>query len=64
MTAIKIKPFEIVDSLTALMTKDGQIVKWDTRIILNPILIDPDFDVQEDLSSDDIDVPVVRRITN
>lgn len=51
-------------SLPALMTKDGQIIKWETRIILNPILIDPDFDVQDDSSSDEIDVPVLRRKTN
>lgn len=51
-------------SLPALMTKDGQIVKWETRIILNPILIDPDFEVQEDSSSSEIDVPVLRRKAN
>lgn len=51
-------------SLPALMTTEGQIVKWETRIILNAILIDPDFDVQDDSSSEEIDVPVLRRKTN
>jgi hypothetical protein len=47
-------------SLPALMTKDGHIAKWDTRIILNSIPIDPDIEMQDD-SSDDIDVQVIRR---
>lgn len=50
-------------SLPALMTKDGHIAKWDTRIILSPISIDPAFEMQED-SSEEIDVPVIRRQAN
>lgn len=51
-------------SLPAVITEEGHIVKWAARIILNPILIDANFEVEDDSSLDEIDVPVFRRKTN
>jgi len=47
-------------SLPAKMTKDGFVESWDTRIILEPILIDPSV-ILEDDSTEEIDVPVIRK---
>lgn len=47
-------------SLPASMTKDGFVEEWDTRIILDPILIDPSVILDDDLT-DDIDIPVIRK---
>jgi hypothetical protein len=48
-------------SLPSSMTKDGQVESWQTRIILDPILIDPNIEVEDDSSEPPIDVPVRRR---
>ena len=48
-------------SLTSSMTKDGQVERWQTRIILKPILIDPNIEVEDDSSEAPIDVLVRRR---
>lgn len=48
-------------SLPSSMTKDGQVESWQTRIILNPIVIEPNFEVEDDSLETPIDVPVRRR---
>lgn len=48
-------------SLPSSMTKDGQVESWQTRIILNPILIDPNIEIDDDSSEPPIDVIVRRR---
>lgn len=48
-------------SLPSSMTKEGQVESWQTRIILNPILVDPNIEVEDDSSEPPIDVPVRRR---
>lgn len=48
-------------SLPLTMTKEGQVERRQTRIILDPILIDPNVDVGDDSSEPPIDVPVRRR---
>jgi len=48
-------------SLPSSMTREGQVESWQTRIILTPILIDPNIDVEDDSSEPPIDVPVRRR---
>jgi hypothetical protein len=48
-------------SLPSSMSKDGQVESWQTRIILAPILVDPNIDVEDDSSDAPIDVPVRRR---
>lgn len=48
-------------SLPSSMTKEGQVESWQTRIILNPILIDPNIEVEDDSSESPIDVIVRRR---
>ncbi|MDQ3818774.1 MAG: hypothetical protein M3362_14000 [Acidobacteriota bacterium] len=48
-------------SLPASMTDEGQVEGWLTRIILDPITIEPVIEVEEDTSEQSIDVPVRRR---
>jgi hypothetical protein len=48
-------------SLPLSMTRDGQVESWQTRIILDPILIDPNIEIEDDSSEPPIDVPVRRR---
>lgn len=48
-------------SLPSSMTKDGQVESWHTRIILNPILVDPNINIDDDSSEPPIDVLVRRR---
>jgi hypothetical protein len=48
-------------SLPSRMTKEGQVESWQTRIILNPILIDPNIEVDDNSSEPPIDVLVRRR---
>jgi hypothetical protein len=48
-------------SLPSSMTKDGQVESWHTRIILTPILIDSNINIEDDSSEPPIDVPVRRR---
>lgn len=48
-------------SLPLSMTKDGQVENWQTRIILDPILIDPNIEIEDDSSEPPIDVLVRRR---
>lgn len=47
-------------SLPHTMTKEGFVESWNTRIILEPILIDPTI-VLEDDSTEEIDIPVIRK---
>lgn len=46
-------------SLPTSITDDGQVTGWRTRIILDPISVDPNVTIQTD--SESIDVPVRRR---
>lgn len=48
-------------SLPSSMTDDGQVESWQTRIILNPIVIEPNIEVEDESSETPIDVPVRRR---
>ncbi|HKP38491.1 MAG TPA: hypothetical protein VJT71_16650 [Pyrinomonadaceae bacterium] len=48
-------------SLPSLMSKDGQVERWESRIILEPMTFDPLIDVGEDSSEPPIDVLVRRR---
>lgn len=48
-------------SLPSAMTTDGQVESWQTRIILDPMLIDPNIEFETDSSETPIDVPVRRR---
>lgn len=48
-------------SLPSLMSKDGQVERWESRIILEPMTFDPLIDVDEDSSEPPIDVLVRRR---
>lgn len=48
-------------SLPSSMTTDGQVESWQTRIILDPMLIDPNIEFESDSSETPIDVPVRRR---
>ena len=48
-------------SLPSSMTKDGQVESWQTRVILAPMLIDPNIEVEDDSAETPIDVPVRRR---
>jgi len=48
-------------SLPLSMTREGQVESWRIRIILDPLLIDPNIEVEDDSSEPPIDVPVRRR---
>ena len=48
-------------SLASLMSKDGQVERWETRIILEPMTFEPVFDVGDDSGEPQIDVLVRRR---
>lgn len=48
-------------SLPASMTKDEQVKDWLIRIILKPIITEPNVEVQDDTVDVPIDVPVRRR---
>lgn len=48
-------------SLPKAMTEEGQVEDWITRIILDPIDIEPTIDIQDDSSEPPIEVPVRRR---
>jgi hypothetical protein len=48
-------------SLASLMSKDGQVERWETRIILEPMTFDPLIDVGDDSGEPPIDVFVRRR---
>lgn len=48
-------------SLPSLMSKDGQVERWETRIILEPMTFDPLIDVGDDSGEPPIDVLVRRR---
>ena len=48
-------------SLPSLMSKDGQVERWESRIILEPMTFDPLIDIDEDSGEPPIDVLVRRR---
>lgn len=48
-------------SLPASMTKGGEVTRWLTRIILEPIAIEPTVEIEDGQANDAIDVPVRRR---
>jgi hypothetical protein len=49
-------------SLPSLMSKDGQVERWETRIILEPMTFEPPlFDADDDSGEPPIDVLVRRR---
>jgi len=48
-------------SLPASMTDEGQVQGWLTRIILDPITIEPTIEVEDAPAGQPIDVPVRRR---
>ena len=48
-------------SLPSAMSKDGQVERWESRIILEPMSFDPLIDLNEDSGEPPIDVLVRRR---
>lgn len=48
-------------SLPASMTKGGEVTRWLTRIILEPIAIEPTVVIDDGQAGEGIDVPVRRR---
>ena len=48
-------------SLPSLMSKDGQVERWETRIILEPMTFDPLIDIDDDSGEPPIEVLVRRR---
>lgn len=48
-------------SLPASMTKGGEVTRWLTRIILEPIAIEPTVVIDDGQADEGIDVPVRRR---
>ncbi len=50
-------------SLPAVITKDGTIVSWDKRILLESLTFDSNIEINDDLSDDsDIDIPIMRKV--
>lgn len=48
-------------SLPSAMSKDGQVERWESRIILEPMTFDPLIDINDDSGEPPIDVLVRRR---